>query len=84
MSRPAARETVRSDHAPPDVLVTTRDSLHRAAEHLLAAARKRSTGEITLCPRPAACALPAGRRAVVELDGGDVVVRGPAATAGPA
>jgi hypothetical protein len=32
----------------PQVLTTTRQSLHRVAEHLLAATRKRATGEITL------------------------------------
>jgi hypothetical protein len=32
----------------PQVLTTTRESLHRVAEHLLAATRKRATGEITL------------------------------------
>ncbi|HET9945927.1 MAG TPA: hypothetical protein VFR56_09755 [Actinomycetes bacterium] len=64
----------------PDVLVATRDSLHRAAEHLLAAARKRSTGEITLVPSPGGVRTPPlADGTVVELDGGDVVVRGPAA-----
>ena len=63
----------------PDVLVATRDSLHRAAEHLLAAARKRSTGEITLVPSPGGVRTPPlADGTVVELDGGDVVVRGPA------
>lgn len=61
-----------------DVLVATRDSLHRAAEHLLAAARKRSTGEITLVPSPGGVRTPPlADGTVVELDGGDVVVRGP-------
>ncbi|HEX7189886.1 MAG TPA: hypothetical protein VF423_16880 [Actinomycetes bacterium] len=32
----------------PDVLIATRQTLHRVAEHLLAATRKRATGEITL------------------------------------
>jgi hypothetical protein len=32
----------------PQTLVATRHSLHRVAEHLLAATRKRATGEITL------------------------------------
>jgi len=63
----------------PDVLVATRDSLHRAAEHLLAATRKRSTGEITLVPAPGGVRTPPlADGTVVELDGGDVVVRGPA------
>ena len=60
------------------VLTSTRESLHRAAEHLLAATRKRSTGEITLEPAPGGVrtpGLPDGR--VVELDGADVVVRSP-------
>ena len=35
-----------------DELRATRESLHRAAEHLLSAARKRATGEITLVPGP--------------------------------
>jgi hypothetical protein len=62
----------------PDALTVTRESLHRAAEHLLAAARKRASGEITLVPAPggvATPALPDGR--VVALEGADVVVRGP-------
>jgi len=64
----------------PDVLVATRDSLHRAAEHLLAAARKRSTGEITLVPSSGGVRTPPlADGTVLELDGGDVVVRGPAA-----
>jgi hypothetical protein len=61
----------------PDDLTTTRQSLHRAAEHLLAAACKRASGEITLVPAPGGVAtppLPDGR--VVALEGGDVVVRG--------
>jgi hypothetical protein len=63
----------------PDVLVATRDSLHRAAEHLLAATRKRSTGEITLVPSPGGVRTPPlADGTVVELDGGEVVVRGPA------
>ena len=61
-----------------DVLRATTQSLHRAAEHLLAAARKRASGEITLAPAPggvATPALPDGR--VMALEGADVVVRGP-------
>jgi hypothetical protein len=60
-----------------DVLTTTRESLHRAAEHLLAATRKRATGDISLVPGPDGVrtpALPDGR--VVALEGTDVVVRG--------
>jgi hypothetical protein len=62
----------------PEALTTTRESLHRAAEHLLAATRKRSTGDITLVPSPGGVStpeLPDGR--VVELDGAEVVVRQP-------
>ncbi len=61
-----------------DQLTVTRQSLHRAAEHLLAAARKRATGEITLLPAPDGVTtppLPDGR--VVSLEGADVVVRRP-------
>jgi hypothetical protein len=61
-----------------DVLVTTRQSLHRAAEHLLAATRKRATGEITLLPGPGGVRtprLPDGR--VLALEGAELVVRGP-------
>jgi hypothetical protein len=59
-----------------DVLTATRRSLHRAAEHLLAASRKRATGDITLVPAPGGVAtppLPDG--GVVSLEGTDVVVR---------
>ncbi len=61
-----------------DPLISTRESLHRAAEHLLAAARKRGSGEITLLPTPHGVAtppLPDGR--VVALEGAEIVVRGP-------
>jgi hypothetical protein len=61
-----------------EVLRATRESLHRAAEHLLAAARKQASGEISLVPAPggvATPALPDGR--VVALEGAAVVVRGP-------
>jgi hypothetical protein len=61
-----------------DATNATRESLHRAAEHLLAAARKRASGEFTLVPAPggvATPALPDGR--VVAIEGADVVVRGP-------
>ena len=59
-----------------DVLTVTRESLHRAAEHLLAAAHKRATGQITLVPADNGVAtppLPDGR--VVAIEGTDVVVR---------
>jgi hypothetical protein len=61
-----------------EALAVTRQSLHRAAEHLLAAARKRASGEITLRPAANGIAtppLPDGR--VVALEGGEVVVRWP-------
>lgn len=61
--------------APIEHLATTRRSLHQAAEHLLAASRKRATGDITLVPVPGGVAtppLPDGR--VISLDGADVVV----------
>lgn len=58
-------------------LVRTRDSLHRAAEHLLSATLKRATGAIALLPGPDGVRtpeLPDGR--VVALAGADVVVTG--------
>jgi hypothetical protein len=61
-----------------DHLVPTRRSLHRAAEHLLAAARKRATGEISLVPAPGGVATPPlGDGSVVAIEGADVVVRRP-------
>ena len=60
------------------VLTATRESLHRAAEHLLAAAHKRATGQITLVPADNGVAtppLPDG--SLVAIEGTDVVVRGP-------
>jgi hypothetical protein len=62
-------------------LARTRDSLHRAAEHLLSATVKRATGRIALLPGATGVRtpqLPDGR--VVSLDGDEVVVTG----AGPA
>lgn len=61
-----------------DELRATRESLHRAAEHLLSAARKRATGEITLVPGPGGVRtppLPDGT--LVALEGAEVVVQGP-------
>jgi hypothetical protein len=65
----------------PDVLAATRLSLHRVAEHLLAATRKRATGEITLAqgaggfrtpPLPDGSALAVdGTVLVVTRPGGD-------------
>jgi hypothetical protein len=63
---------------PDSEVVPTRTSLHLAAEHLLAATRKRATGEITLEPAPGGVRtppLPDGQ--VVATDGADVVVSGP-------
>ncbi len=62
---------------PADVLRTTRESLHRAAEHLLSATVKRATGQIALLPGATGVRtpeLPDGR--VVSLDGDEVVVTG--------
>jgi hypothetical protein len=61
-----------------DVLTSTRQSLHRAAEHLLAAARKRATGEITLLAAAGGVAtppLPDGT--VLAIEGAELVVRRP-------
>ena len=65
-------------HSPDDVVVVTRRSLHLVAEHLLAATRKRATGDITLEPAVAGVrtpTLPDGT--VVETVGAELVVRGP-------
>ena len=64
----------------PAVLTATRESLHRVAEHLLAATHKRATGQITLQPAPGGFRtpqLPDGSR--LGVDGADLVVTGPAA-----
>jgi len=64
-----------ADLPPLDRLVTTRHSLHRAAEHVLAAALKRATGQIALVAAPGGVAtppLPDGT--VLSLLGPDVVV----------
>lgn len=58
-------------------LTRTRESLHRAAEHLLSATLKRATGQIALLPGPDGVRtpeLPDGR--VVSLVGAEVVVTG--------
>src|SRR5690242_18286337 len=58
-------------------LTRTRESLHRAAEHLLSATLKRATGQIALLPGPAGVRtpeLPDGR--VVSLDLDELVVTG--------
>ncbi len=62
----------------PADLTATREALHRVAEHLLAATRKRATGEITLQAGPEGFRtppLPDGT--VLGIDGVDVVVTGP-------
>jgi hypothetical protein len=64
-----------ADLPPLDRLVTTRRSLHRAAEHVLAGALKRATGQIALRAVPGGVAtppLPDGT--VVSLLGPEVVV----------
>lgn len=61
-----------------DLLTTTRESLHRVAEHLVAATRKRATGDITLVVRPDGFGtpqLPDGR--TIAVVGTDLVVRRP-------
>jgi hypothetical protein len=83
---------------PPNPLATTRESLHRVAEHVLSAASKRATGQIALRPGPGGVRTPAlpdgrvialvGTRIVVERDGAVVrealvtTVRQAAAVAG--
>ena len=63
----------------PDVLVATRQALHRVAEHLLAAARKRDSGQITLLPGPSGFRTPPlGDGTVLAVVGADLVVFGPA------
>jgi hypothetical protein len=62
----------------PEALTTTRESLHRVAEHLLAATRKRATGEITLAQGAGGFRtppLPDG--STLAVDGTVLVVTGP-------
>jgi hypothetical protein len=64
----------------PAVLTATRESLHRVAEHLLAATLKRATGKIALQPGPGGLwtpQLPDGTR--LGIDGAELVVSRPAA-----
>ena len=64
----------------PAVLTATRESLHRVAEHLLAASYKRATGKITLEPGPGGFRTPRfpdGTR--LGVDGADLVASHPAA-----
>jgi hypothetical protein len=61
-----------------DVLVTTRESWHRVGEHVLAATRKRATGEITLVAGPGGFrtpVLPDGT--VLAVVGAELSVSGP-------
>jgi hypothetical protein len=56
-------------------LVRTRKALHRVAEHVLAAARKRATGQITLEPGPGGFRTPPlddGR--ILAVEGAELVV----------
>ena len=67
-----------ADAISPQALTTTRESLHRVAEHLLAATRKRATGEITLAQGPGGFRtppLPDG--SALAVDGTVLVVTGP-------
>ncbi len=64
-----------------ETLTTTRLALHRVAEHLLAATRKRASGQITLLTGPGGFripVLPDGSSLAVE--GADLVVTGPDGT----
>jgi hypothetical protein len=64
---------------PSDELVATRESLHMLAEHLLAATRKRATGQITLVPVANGFGIPQlPDGTVLSLIGTDLVVAGPA------
>ena len=70
-----------TEHPQTEVLVATRESLHRVAEHVLAAALKRATGQITLLARPGGFGtpdLPDGSALAVE--GTRLVVTGSGAT----
>ncbi len=63
---------------PSDVLVASRQSLHRVAEHLLAAARKRASGQITLLPGPGGFRTPAfDDGTVLAVVGTELAVLGP-------
>lgn len=60
---------------PTDALIATRRSLHHAAEHVLSAALKRATGQISLRPGPGGLRtppLPDGR--LLALIDGDIAV----------
>lgn len=61
-----------------ETLVRTRRSLHRVAEHVLSAARKRATGEIALVPGQGGVRTPplADGRVLAIIDGDIAVVHG--------
>jgi hypothetical protein len=63
-----------SELPPLDVLVSTRNSLHQVAEHVLAAARKTWTGQIGLRPTPGGFSTPDSAGRVVAVVGTDIVV----------
>jgi hypothetical protein len=65
-------------HLAPDVMLATRLSLHRVAEHVLAATRKRATGEITLVQAAGGFRIPPlPDGTALAVDGTDLVVTGP-------
>jgi hypothetical protein len=65
-----APSTERPSTDPTDPLVATRRSWHVVAEHVLAAARKRATGQISLRPGPG------GVRTPPQPDGGVIAIDG--------
>lgn len=68
-----------SADCPPDRLATTRDGLHRVAEHVLAAARYAATGKIGLIPSPGGFRTPP-----LRADGGFLAVEGAGLVVGDA
>ena len=69
-----------STGCPPDRLASTRDSLHRVAEHVLAAARYAASGEIGLVPSPGGFQTPpfGPDSRFLAVDGTELVAGGPA------
>ena len=68
-------DDVRMTELPPlGVLVSTRNSLHRVAEHVLAAALKTWTGHIGLRPTPGGFSTPDSAGRVVGVVGTEIVV----------